>query len=96
MSDFNLVKNSALSIENAFKNMDDESRESFYKTAVSNIGVQLGFQLSKEMDEEAILTKATQEVFFIWKQDGYTNFYDREAKLAEQNKVVTEEAPDLS
>ena len=68
--------------------------ESFYKGVVSNIGVQLGFEVGKEMDEEAILTKATQEVFYIWKQDGYTNFYDREAWLAE-HQPKNEEAPDL-
>jgi hypothetical protein len=69
--------------------------ESYYKGVVSNIGLQLGFEVSKEMDEEAILTKATKEVFYIWKQNGYTNFYDREAWLAEQRAKLTEEAPDL-
>lgn len=67
---------------------------SFYKSAVSNIGAQLGFEPSEQRPDKEILTKATQEVFYMWKQDGYTNFYDREAWLAER-QTKTEEAPDL-
>ena len=62
--------------------------ESFYKRAVSNIGAQLGFDLHKQKQDVEILTKATKEVFNIWIQDGYTNFYERET-------IKSEEAPEL-
>ena len=68
--------------------------ESFYRGVVSNIGTQLGFNLGAQVSDKEILTKATKEVFYIWKQDGYTNFYDREAWLAEHQPKI-EEAPDL-
>ena len=66
--------------------------ESFYTRAVSNIGTQLGFEKSSLVNDVEILKKASKETFYIWRENGYTNFYDRNEWIASQ----TEEAPDLA
>lgn len=63
----------------------------FYSGVISNIATQLGFEKGTLENDETILTKATEEPFYIWKTDEYINFYDREEWIANQN----EEAPDL-
>lgn len=65
---------------------------SFYKKAVSDIAVQLDFELHTQDSDIDVLTKASKEQFYLWKTpDNYINFYDRDEAISNQN----EEAPDL-
>lgn len=52
---------------------------SMYKSAVSNIGTQLGFEAGAQNDDATILAKATEVPFSIWinrTDREYINFYE--------------------
>lgn len=66
--------------------------ESFYSGVISNIAQQLGYEKGNQASDEEVLTKASKEEFYIWKENGYTNFYDREAYLQELAEQEREEA----
>lgn len=57
---------------------------SMYKQAVSNIGVQLGFD-NKQIDDKKILTKASKETFSIWINGTYTNFHALNTENTEED-----------
>lgn len=61
---------------------------SMYKSAVSNIGTQLGFEAGVQNDDVTILTKASKEPFSIWinrTDREYINFY--EYVIADEEEV---------
>lgn len=64
------------------------SMYSKYKSIVSQIGVQLGFEEHAQHDDILILTKATEEVFSIWINGTYTNF--KEYIPAETEEAISE------
>ena len=64
------------------------SMYSKYKSIVSQIGVQLGFEEHAQHDDVLILTKATKEVFSIWINGTYTNF--KEYIPAETEEAISE------
>lgn len=66
--------------------------DSFYSGVISNIAQQLGFEKGHQEDDEVILTKASEEEFHIWIENGYTNFYDREKYLQEKAEQELEKA----
>ena len=60
---------------------------SMYKSAVSNIGAQLGFELGTQFEDKDVLEKASKEPFSIWinKTDReYINFYEYIAPTEEE------------
>lgn len=60
---------------------------SMYKSAVSNIGTQLGFELGTQFEDKEVLEKASKEPFSIWinKTDReYINFYEYVAPTEEE------------
>ena len=59
-----------------------------YKSIVSQIGIQLGFEEHIQHDDVLILTKATKEVFSIWINGTYTNF--KEYIPAETEEAISE------
>ena len=64
------------------------SMYSKYKSIVSQIGVQLGFEEHAQHDDVEVLTKATKEEFSIWVNGTYTNF--KEYVPAETEEAISE------
>jgi len=71
------------------------SNYSQYKSVVSNIGVQLGFESHLQDSDVAILTKATEKPFSIWINDSYTNFHDFVIAQKEKYAEIVEEEPEI-
>ena len=59
-----------------------------YKSIVSQIGIQLGFEEHIQHSDVEVLTKATKEVFSIWINGTYTNF--KEYIPAETEEAISE------
>lgn len=64
------------------------SIQSMYKSIVSQIGIQLGFEEHIQQSDVEVLTKATKEVFSIWINGTYTNF--KEYVPAETEEAISE------
>lgn len=64
------------------------SIQSMYKSIVSQIGVQLGFEEHVQHDDVEILTASTKKEFSIWINGTYTNF--KEYITVEAEEAITE------
>ena len=64
---------------------------SMYKSAVSNIGTQLGFDVNVQIEDAVILAKATKTPFSIWinrTDREYINFYEYVIPEEEDEEAV--------
>lgn len=64
---------------------------SMYKSAVSNIGTQLGFDVNVQVEDAVILAKATKTPFSIWinrTDREYINFYEYVIPEEEDEEAV--------